>query len=697
MTAKTFKGFGKPPGLRCYDMKIPVDSFSTVRSCAKGFISYRVDDPDKMRDYDTIRGYFSKNSLNYILSKVRHSAIILSRTYGKERGALKALLKKKLGKLNTLPGAIVLWIFMGGLGFIIWLFRIVSLYVSFEKIEPRKSIISDRSDYIKFDAKEYLDINFKDIWRPSIVCLPGETIRARIKNLDKSEIRLGFALLENTDPKVFSGDYSVVIKYSMESGSDKREGKFQVPVNHENDDMEHNRHSLWLDFKIIPDGSLGKDVEFTLTAEYWSELAGEGAFVKTPSIAWGSPRVVKNKLPASTKKILVLSLETFTDPRFISENYGIPTGSIFKFLNDGKWKIFTRSYAQSDGTLGAAGSFFTGLTPLQHDLFDYGSPFYTKHSKAWDINISTLAQLVKERGFSTYSAGLKAFSGYAGCSRGFDSHFSCYTLHELDCADFDWLYQVWNSASENDAFIFMHFDRLHKPYAKWNRRINKVYSADELTDKLTPIEKYTRQMRELDIQLQRIIDFLKSIDQHDNTLIICTGDHGGAYAWEKRLAYDLYEDRIRVPLWVKEADWSVSSSDTDTEQPVNATIFPFQAVLKRLGADLPGYYQKLAQARSEFKGVAISETATAPSEQDYILSLTDNAHKYVVFMKVDWARNRILSKEKEFLQPYEYVATDKKLTRDISSAEPEKFKKMRELAERHIDSSFEFRRNYPRA
>jgi len=302
---------------------------------------------------------------------------------------------------------------------------------------------------------------------------------------------------------------------------------------------------------------------------------------------------------------------------------------------------------------------------------------------------------LKTRGFSTHSIGLKAFSGYAGCARGFDSHFACYNLHELDCADLDWLSQTMEGVIENDGFIFMHFDRLHKPYVKWHRRLNKVYGIEELTTKdADPLERYVRQMNELDIQLKKIINCLKFMNQYENTLIICIGDHGGAYAWKKRQAYDLYEDRIRVPLWVKRADWS-DWLGLDAEKPTNATIFSFLALLKLLDIPLPEYFRKLAQSRADFEGIAISETATAPKEDDYVLSLTDETHKYIRFVRVDWARNIILHTERELLQPYKYASTNYGLDMNCSDAEPDKFKHFRKLADMHIESSFEFRRRYP--
>jgi hypothetical protein len=574
--------------------------------------------------------------------------------------------------------------------------RFISLRLSDKEVGLHKSIILEGSNYLFFDGKEYQDINVRDIWRPTVVCSPGERIKALIKPSGNSELRIGFALLENADPLIFTGDYSVDINYKLKSTSHSVEHHFRVPINRENDDMEYNEHSLWLDFKVDLKEFKGNDIELSLWAEYQSDLNNRrvNKLVKTPAISWGAPIIVRNNVPVQTKKVLLLALETLTDPSFISETYGIPTDHLFNFLNDEEWVKFHRAYAQSDGTLGAAGCLFTGLTPLQHGLFDYGSPFYTRYSDSWNTELQTLAQLLKKRQFCTDSGALRAYSGYFGCGRGFDSHFPCYSLHELDCADFDWFCQVWDRVLRNDAFIFLHFDRMHKPYAKWNRRHNKVYSAEQLSGVHSELEKYVTQLAELDIGLARLFNYLKSIDQYDNTLIICTGDHGGAYAWRKRLAYDLYEDRMRVPLWAKKASWT-DTLELDTEHPVNATIFPFHNILAQLNIPAPEYFRSLAQVQPEFSGVAILETATHPTKQDYILSITDDTHKYIRFMKVDWIKNTIMSTERELLQPYAYARADYGLDMDCSSEEPDKFQKMRELANKHIESSFEFRRRFP--
>lgn len=674
----------------------PVDNFSTHRKYAKGFVSVRLDDPDKMRDYETIRGYISDNNLEYITNKIRHSAIKVSADYGKERDVLKSIFLKKLSKFRTIPQAMATGAAMLSLGLAVRFLRGLSIIMPWDRRKPKKSIITEDSGYIMFEGKDYYDINFKDTWRPSIISRSGESLKAHIKSRPaESDIRVGFALLENADPEIFNGDYAVHVKYTLASKRQKRDASFLIPINNETDDIEYNSHSLWFDFKIDINEFSGEDIDFTLEAAYGpvgnKKISGKS--YNEPAIAWGSPRVLTNKRAKSTKKILVLSLETMTDPYFIAENYGVSKNGMFTFLEGSEWKTFKRSYSQSDGTLGAAGCFSTGLTSLQHGLFDYGLPYYTNHSKAWSPEIRTLAEMLKSKKFSTHSMGLKAFSGYAGCARGFDSHFSCYSLHGIDCADFDLLYQCWDGVVNNDALILMHFDRLHKPYAKCTRRINRVYPTEEITGKYNALEKYVRQMRQLDTEIRRIMNFLKLTKQYDNTAIIITGDHGGAYAWQKRQAYDLYEDRTRVPLWIKGTNWT-DLGNMDTGKCVNSTIFPYLNILKWMNIPLPEYFKNLAQVSPEFDGVAISETATHPTERDYVLSLTDRDHKYVRFMKVDWIQNVIIEKGKEFLQPYAYASTDYGLDKDCSHEEPDKFRKMKKLADTHIESSFEFRRLY---
>jgi hypothetical protein len=64
-------------------------------------------------------------------------------------------------------------------------------------------------------------------------------------------------------------------------------------------------------------------------------------------------------------------------------------------------------------------------------------------------------------------------------------------------------------------------------------------------------------------------------------------------------------------------------------------------------------------------------------------------------MKADWKNNIILEKEKELLQSYRHASADHGLNGNCSFEEPEKLEKMRRLANKHIESSFNFRRLYP--
>ena len=79
--------------------------------------------------------------------------------------------------------------------------------------------------------------------------------------------------------------------------------------------------------------------------------------LSSPAFAWGAPRKTIKKKPVKTKKILFVSIESFTDPFFVSSTYKTKINNVFSFLEENEWTVFPRAYAQSDGTLGAASSY----------------------------------------------------------------------------------------------------------------------------------------------------------------------------------------------------------------------------------------------------------------------------------------------------------------------------------------------------
>ena len=677
-------------------MKYRRDNYSMHKQFSKGYINYRVSNIDKMRDYETLRGFFSPNRIEYIRGKLVGFTRAFFQVYGREEAVLRRMVGRRFRLSFSISDAIFIFVTMVCAGISKKILRLLYVieYSRFHE-PPVKTILQDQTDYICFEGKTLFDINVRDVWRPSIITKPGEIITSMLEPAPKSEVRLSFALLENADPMVCDSHWGVRVKCTLASSNNNHLRDFYIPIFHETDDVEDEKNPLWLEFSLDLKQYARKKVRLDIVADYESSSKNNYKVLplSSPAFAWGAPRKTIKKKPVKTKKILFVSIESFTDPFFVSSTYKTKINNVFSFLEENEWTVFPRAYAQSDGTLGAASSYLTGLTPVQHGIFDYGSPYWSRYGWALNRRIALLSQLIKGKGFSTISVGPKAFSGHIGLSGGFDTHYGYYSHHDPDYVDHDWFVQNWDSVSQSDALIFMHLERLHKPYIHFNRRRNKIYSISELDNSQSPVELYMHQMEEQDLQLKRLLDFLHRTGQYDNTMIIVTGDHGGAYNWKKRQVYDLYEDRVRVPLWIKVPDW-LKNNDFTTDEPVNGSTLPFQIILDALGIHLPAYFSDLPQQSDEFTGIAISETQTHPTCNDYVLSLTESDFKYVRSMKVDWTKNTLLSIEKEILQPFPYASNDTELTNDYSSTYPEKFLHLKRLADIYVKSSLEFRSRY---
>jgi hypothetical protein len=683
-------------------MHVRIDNFSKHRRFGKGYMKtglLRVEDINKMREFEILRGFFSSNRLAYLTGKLSVFTRSFFHFIGYEEPRVRELIKQKL-RSNSVLGALFAGLILYSSKLFLKILRRLYIWEYISHNDPLyQTILPVETNYINFRGKQFFDLNVRDVWRPSVVTGPNEIITAEITPHANSELRLSFALLENVDPEVFNCEWKVKISCKLSDNGNLQESTFYAPILNETDVIEYEKNPLWLDFSIDLRQYIGKKVRLDLVADFKNVSEPRNNRrneqpVYTQGFGWGAPQIITKKEAGEARKILFISMESMTDPFYISDNYEVEKGNLFDFLHEEEWHVFSHSYSQSDGTLGTASSFLTGLTALQHGIFDYGKPFWSKYGPVWNQKLISVAQLLKGKGFFTHLIGPSAFSGHIGCSRGIDSHFSYYSIHDIEHSDFEWLMQSWDMASSSDAFILMHYDRLHKPYVHHSTLRRRVYPLRELDGSITPVQLFMYQMEELDLQLNRILNFLRETGQYENTMIIITGDHGGSYNWKKRQAYSLYEDRTRVPLWIKMPVWSAKPHNK-TDEPTNASILPFQIILKSLDIPLPEYFCEVPQMTGEFLGIAISHSITHPTYKDFMIALTDSGFKYIKAMKVDWLNNTVRSVESEILQPLSYASKDTNLTGNFSSDFPDEYSRLKELGDLYVQSSFDFRSKYP--
>jgi arylsulfatase A-like enzyme len=105
-------------------------------------------------------------------------------------------------------------------------------------------------------------------------------------------------------------------------------------------------------------------------------------------------------------------------------------------------------------------------------------------------------------------------------------------------------------------FLYLNFQATHDPlsypeeYAYYLPDESDLFESSE--DKLiSNVNRYDNALRYVDLQVGKILDYLKKTNQQDNTIIILASDHGhDLYSKHNSYGHGLtiYEDEIRTPL-----------------------------------------------------------------------------------------------------------------------------------------------------
>ncbi|MDH3255257.1 MAG: sulfatase, partial [Acidobacteriota bacterium] len=239
---------------------------------------------------------------------------------------------------------------------------------------------------------------------------------------------------------------------------------------------------------------------------------------------------------------------------------------------------FTRAYSTSSWTMPGVASLMTGLLPARHGV--------VRQSMVLPTRLGTLAEALGEAGWRT-----GGFSGnlFIGRKTGFDRGFETFEDHDGRVLAYpdaeamlgqvvDWL----QSPAPSDAPFFLYFQPMncHGPYRVPAERRSDLLGREpgaefayqggpmkailkqgnlRVRQQVTPAylqsltDQYDTAIRYSVNVVERLFDELRTRDLYRNSLIIVTSDHGeelfdhGGFSH----AYSLFEEVVRVPLWIK--------------------------------------------------------------------------------------------------------------------------------------------------
>lgn len=298
------------------------------------------------------------------------------------------------------------------------------------------------------------------------------------------------------------------------------------------------------------------------------------------------------------KRVIMIVIDTMRSD--VLSCYGNPkliTPNIDILREDGV--LFSRAFSASPWTLPATSSIMTGLSPIVHRAIAI-------NSKVND-EFKTLAELLSDDGYLTGAIGSNPVLGdWANLDQGFD-HYDFYpkatealvpglfrllfpknkiinpSTQELTDLALQWI----DENSKDDFFLWLHYFDPHGPYEPPMEFLPNTRPAERIGNSFgdhktvragyfnTSLEErqwiktlYESELKYVDQNIGRFIEFLKKRKLYENSLIIITSDHGEEF-WEHGQVshgHNLYDELIKIPLIVK---MPAHSSKETVDAPVS--------------------------------------------------------------------------------------------------------------------------------
>src|ERR1700737_1575449 len=205
---------------------------------------------------------------------------------------------------------------------------------------------------------------------------------------------------------------------------------------------------------------------------------------------------------------------------------------------------FARAYTAVPVTLPSHTVIFTGTYPMLSGMHDFAA-------NKLGPSQPTLASVLQEHGYATGAVvGSAVLDSRFGLNQGFDFYYDHFDFNRLQESNLEEMERPGNVVADvaldwlgknrqNKFFLWMHLYDPHYPY-----RPPPPYS-EQYKDRL-----YDGEIAFADVQVGRLISFLKANNIYRHTLIVLTGDHGESLGehGEKTHGFFIYNATLHVPV-----------------------------------------------------------------------------------------------------------------------------------------------------
>ena len=244
---------------------------------------------------------------------------------------------------------------------------------------------------------------------------------------------------------------------------------------------------------------------------------------------------------------------------------------------------FERAYTPVPVTLPAHTVIFTGTYPVFSGMHDFsGNKLSPKQP--------TLASVLKRQGYTTGAViGSAVLDSRFGLNQGFDFYYDHFDFNRLQESNLEEMERPGNVVADvaldwlgknrqNKFFLWMHLYDPHYPYHP------PAPYSEQYKDRL-----YDGEIAFADVQVGRLISFLKANNIYRNTLIVLSGDHGESLGehGEKTHGFFIYNATLHVPVLIHLP--GTPSTKTVSELVSLADLMP--TVLEVLKVEIPAEVQ----------------------------------------------------------------------------------------------------------
>ena len=264
------------------------------------------------------------------------------------------------------------------------------------------------------------------------------------------------------------------------------------------------------------------------------------------AVAEGGGIVVPLAAAEPKPNVILITVDTVRADHLGCYGYAqIQTPNIDQLAREGA--RFTQAYTPVPVTLPAHAALLTGAFPMATGMHDFSG-------NKLPTSVPTLAKVLRDNGYATAAfIGSAVLDSRFGLNQGFDTYFDHFEFSRLDEAHLDQMERRGDLVMDEALRWLKVIPR--QPFFLW------VHLYDP-HDPYTPPEPYASRYRGrpydgeiafADVQVGRLVTYLKQRAVFDRSLIVLASDHGEALGehGERTHGFFIYNSTLHVPLLMK--------------------------------------------------------------------------------------------------------------------------------------------------